>query len=565
MYEALTQKANDVLRETFSLSGIEFDWRRPQEATHGDISTAIALKLSKEVGQNPREIAEKLIEGLSSVEDIAKVEMAGPGYVNVWLTPKALLAALAETREACTARVKKKDAPVIVEYSGPNIAKPLGAHHLLTTLIGQAIANIYDHLGYNVIKWNYIGDWGTQFGKLAVAVERWGDGRNASEYSIDELLALYVKFHEEAENDSSLEDASRNEFRKLEQGDADLREFWEDIVRTTKADLSSLYEALHVSFDLDLGESFYQGKMDTILSEGMKKNIFVEGEKGALIVQFPEETGMPPYLVQKGDGATLYSTRDIAQMRYRIDTYHPQEILIVTDIAQKLHFEQLEATCAQLQWEIPAFENVLSGRMRFAEKSMSTRKGNVLRLKEVLSEAVKRAEEKIAEHSETIQADDPEELASMMGIGAVSYGILSQNRKQDIIFDWEKMLSFDGNSAPYLQYTHARAKSVLRKAEMKEAVMPGDVEEFMSKERVLVGTLLEFSRVLQEARASHMPHVLANYLFQLSQDFNSFYNDTPILKANEPERQFRLALTDYTASVLRTGAELLTIRVPDRM
>jgi len=293
--------------------------------------------------------------------------------------------------------------------------------------------------------------------------------------------------------------------------------------------------------------------------------VFTEGEGGSLIVQFSEESHLPPYLVQKGDGATLYSTRDIAQMRYRIDTYHPQEILIVTDIAQKLHFEQLVETCKQLQWKIPAFENVLSGRMRFADKSMSTRKGNVLKLKDVLEEAVRRAEEKIAEHEESIQTNDLGALASMMGVGAVSYGILSQNRKQDIIFDWEKMLSFDGNSAPYLQYTHARAKSVLRKAETEHADMPADMADLMEKERVLMGTLLEFSRVLEEARASHIPHILANYLFQLCQDFNSFYNDTPILKATEPERQFRLALTHCTASVLKTGAELLTISVPDRM
>ncbi|PIQ75949.1 arginine--tRNA ligase [Candidatus Peregrinibacteria bacterium CG10_big_fil_rev_8_21_14_0_10_49_24] len=565
MYETLTEKANDVLSETFSLSNVDLDWRRPQEAMHGDISTAIALKLSKEVGQSPRDIAEKLIEGLSSLEDVSKVELAGPGYVNVWLTPKALIAALADTREACTARVKRGGAPVIVEYSQPNIAKPLGAHHLLTTLIGQSIANLYEHQGYDVIKWNYIGDWGTQFGKLAIAVGKWGDDRKASEYSIDELLALYVRFHEEVENDLTLDDAAREAFLKLEEGDAHLQSFWEDIVRTTKADLAALYETLHVSFDLDLGESFYQDKTDAVLHEGREKHVFTEGEGGSLIVQFSEESHLPPYLVQKGDGATLYSTRDIAQMRYRIDTYHPQEILIVTDIAQKLHFEQLVETCKQLQWKIPAFENVLSGRMRFADKSMSTRKGNVLKLKDVLEEAVRRAEEKIAEHEESIQTNDLGALASMMGVGAVSYGILSQNRKQDIIFDWEKMLSFDGNSAPYLQYTHARAKSVLRKAETEHADMPADMADLMEKERVLMGTLLEFSRVLEEARASHIPHILANYLFQLCQDFNSFYNDTPILKATEPERQFRLALTHCTASVLKTGAELLTISVPDRM
>lgn len=303
--------------------------------------------------------------------------------------------------------------------------------------------------------------------------------------------------------------------------------------------------------------------MASILEEGKKAGVFAEGEGGAYIVDFPEETQYPPYLVLKGDGATLYSTRDIAQMRYRMDEYKPQEILILTDIAQKLHFEQLEATCEQLQWDIPAFTNVLVGRMRFADKSMSTRKGNIVKLEEVLDESVRQAAAAIAAHGDKIQADDADELAEMMGIGSVAYGIVSQNRKQDIVFDWDKFLSFDGNSAPYLQYTHARAKSVLEKAASEGEFTV--VSAFQLKERVVLGTLLQFESILEEARKSHMPHILTNYLYALCQDYNALYNDLPIIKAVEPERGNRLALTSLTASVLQTGAELLTLRVPDRM
>ena len=564
MFQSCTTAVQKILSEVFGVEDALLRWERPQDANHGDLATPIAMQIAKQTGKNPRVIAEDLVSALSAVSEVEKAEVAGPGYVNVWLTPGALIEALGETRKACTAKVKrKKEAPVIVEYSQPNIAKPLAAHHLLTTLIGQGIANIYDHLGYNTIKWNYIGDWGTQFGKLSVAVAKWGDGRKASAYSLDELLALYVKFHEEAEKNPTLEDEGREAFRKLEAGDKEIRAFWSDIVKTTKASLVSLYDTLHVSFDLDLGEAFYEDKMEPILEQGKNSGVFVEGKEGSLIVEFPEETGLPPYLVQKGDGATLYSTRDIAQMRYRMDTYHPQEILIVTDIAQKLHFEQLIETCTKLQWDLPAFENVLSGRMRFADKSMSTRKGNVLKLEEVLTEAVERAEKKIAEHGENIHTDDPKELASMMGIGAVAYGILSQNRKQDIVFDWDKMLSFDGNSAPYLQYTHARARSVVEKAG-KLSKLP-KVDALTSSERLLLNTLLRFERVLEEARASHMPHLLANYLYELCQNYNAFYHAEPILKAEEPKRTLRVYLTELTASVLKTGAELLTIRVPDRM
>lgn len=563
MHEVLTQSALKVLAETFGVEGAVVQWSSPETA-FGDLATNVALSSAKRAGKSPREIAEVISHELSKISGVQKAEVAGAGYVNVWLTPETLIGQLGETRKACTPAVKRGNAkPVIVEYSQPNIAKPLGVHHLLSTLIGQAVANLYEHAGFPLIKWNYLGDWGTQFGKLAVAVRLWGDGRATSAYSINELLALYVRFHEEAEQDASLEEQSREAFRKLEEGDTELRTFWRDVVATTKNNLGVLYERLHVSFDLDYGESFYEDKMETLIAEGVKNGVFEEGEGGALIVRFSEESNMPPYMVRKSDGATLYSTRDIAQMRYRMDTYEPQEILIVTDIAQKLHFEQLVVTCEKLGWQLPVFENVLVGRMRFKEGKMSTRKGTVVKLEEVLDEAVKRADVVIADHGDNIQTDNRAELSNMMGIGAVAYGILSQNRKMDIVFDWEKCLSFDGNSAPYLQYTHARAKSVLQKG--GAIGVYGDIAELTDAERSLINHLLRFSAVLEEARVAHMPHILANYLYALCQEFNGFYNAEPILKAKEPSRSLRLSLTELTAQVLKAGASLLTISVPDRM
>lgn len=567
MYELLTHAAETILRDTLGVKDPVVTWERPQESAHGDIVTTVALRLAKELKQKPQDIAQALVDGFAKEESIEKAEVAGPGYVNLWLTPAVLLKELNSTREACTAKVVRKDEkPTIIDYCGPNIAKPLGIHHILATTIGQALINLYRHCGYNVVGWSYPGDWGTQFGKLSVAVEKWGDGRKASDYSIDELLALYVKFHDEAEKEPSLEEEARAIFAKLEEGDKELHAFWEDVVATSKKDLNQLYERLDVHIDVETGESFYEDKMQPILDEGEKKGVFVEGEKGALIVQFPEESGLPPYMVRKGDGSTLYSTRDLAMIRYRIDEYHPQAILYLVDVAQSLHFQQLFASCGQLKWDLPHLEHLVFGRMQFKDKKMSTRKGNILRLEEVLDEAVKRAEQVIKEHDDTIQTDDPEDLAEMMGVGAVVYGILSQNRKMDMTFDWDKVLSFDGNSAPYLQYTHARARSVLRKAEMEEGiVLPDQVDDLTEKERLLLGTLLQFERVLEEATRANLPHVLTNYLYQLCQDYNTFYNDEPILKAQEPQRSLRLALTHLTADVLKTGAAILTIRVPDRM
>lgn len=568
MFPDLQAAAMTVLSQAFPSIDVPLQWTVPQEESHGDATTNIALQIARSLGKQPREIAEMLSQELQSFPMIAKVDVAGAGYVNVWLTNEALLRELQESVDAAQPRAPSKKAdPIIVEYSQPNIAKPLGVHHLIGTVLGQATVNMHRFAGDTVISWNYIGDWGTQFGKLAVAYEKWGAGKPVLEHKLDDLLSLYVRFHDETEKYSELEDQGREAFRKLEQGDKKLRAFWEDVVTITKESLADVYQRLHVSFDLDLGESFYEDKMESVLEEGRKKGVFTIGEGGALIVQFPEEKNMPPYLVLKGDGATLYSTRDLAQMRYRIDTYHPKAIYIFTDIAQKLHFEQLFETCTMLGWtDMPTFENVLFGRMRFTDKSMSTRKGNILHLEQVLDEAVRRAEVVIAEHEE-IQAEDTKELAEMMGIGALVYGILSQNRKMDLVFDWDRMLSFEGNSAPYLQYTHARARSVLAKSGDSSF---GDltlirIDELSERERVLIRTLLRFPSVLEEATATHMPHKLANFLYELAQAFNAFYNSDPILQAEEPMRRLRLALTFFAAELLQVGASLLTLRLPNRM
>lgn len=566
MHLALSTSAQKVIGHAFGIQGAVVEWRPTEDGAHGDITTTAALRLAKQAGKNPREIAQVIADGLNASGEVQKAEVAGAGYVNVWLRPAALFDALKDVQASIAPTpTRSKEAPVIVEYSQPNIAKPLGAHHIIGTVLGQAVSNLYEHAGYPVIRWNYLGDWGTQFGKLAVAFRNWGSGKPASAYTIDELLDLYVRFHTEAEANPALEDEGRATSLRLERGDPELRAFWEDVVAVTKSTLEQIYKRLAVSFDLDKGESFYEDKMDSVLEEGRKKGVFTEGEKGALIVQFPEESKLPPYVILRGDGATLYSTRDLAQMRYRIETYHPQAILIFTDVAQMLHFQQLEATCRMLGWELPTFENVLFGRMSFVDKAMSTRKGNILKLEHVLDEAVERAAEVIKDRGDAIQTDDPADLAEMMGVGAIIYGILSQNRKMDITFDWDRMLSFEGNSAPYLQYTHARARSVLRKADGDAGSLAADAP-FSERDRILIRMLLQYPAVLEEARSEHMPHKLTNYLYALCQEFNGFYNAEPILKAEDAAvRRLRLGLTDLVASVLRSGAALLCLRLPDRM
>ncbi len=537
----------------------------PREAGKGDFTTSISLSLAKKLACAPTDIAGVLAEALRALKDVERVDIAGPGYVNVYLTNDALLHCLAESAALLTPIPQNPgDPPVIVEYSSPNIAKPLGIHHILTTMIGQSLANVYRHLGYTTLSINHIGDWGTQYGKLAVAHQKWGT-KPITEYSIDEQLALYVRFHDEAETQPSLEDEARAAFKRLEDGDTDMRNFWRAVVDITLHEIAAQYKTLNVSFDFVQGESFYEDKMQPVIEEGKKKGVFKSGNEGALIAEFPEESKLPPAIVLKADGSTIYLTRDLATARYRIDTWHPTEILYVVDIAQQLFFQQLFSVIGQLQWETPVMEHVFFGRMSFADRKMSTRKGTILKLSDVLEEGIKRASVIVEEKGSDLTQAEKDELAEMMGIGAIVYGVLSQNRKMDMIFDWDRFLSFEGNSAPYVQYTHARARSVLRKAGRESCDIPHEIDSLAPSDRTVIRLLLQWPFVLESMRSERMPHRLSNYLFELCQAFNAFYNAEPILQAESSARTLRLAITSLTASFLKTGASILAFRVPDRM
>lgn len=557
--------AQRSIEQGFGVANASVEWQPTQEAAHGDLTTTAALRLAKAVGKSPKDIAVAIAAGLRADNVVERAEVAGNGYVNIWLKPATLLGRLTATQSACVSLPERKnDPPVIVEYCSLNIAKPLGIHHILTTMIGQVIANLYAHSGHSVVRWNYLGDWGTQFGKLFVAYKKWGNGVDPSTLSLDDLLKLYVKFHEEAEKDSGLEAEGQDAFKRLEQGDPEVRGVWQAFVDVTKRAVAPVLQKLGVAFDTDKGESQYENAMAPIIEEGKKKGVFTEGERGALIVQFPEETKLPPAVVLKSDGATNYLTRDLALVRDRADRYHPSEILHVVGVEQSLHFQQLMATAYMLQWELPVWKHISFGRMQFADKGMSTRKGNILQLEDVVEEAVVRAKTLIQSRGEAIQTDNPDELADMMGIGSLIYGVLSQNRKMNIVFDWDKMLVFEGNSAPYVQYTHARAKSVLRKAEGETGDLVG-ANVLTEGDRKLIRMLLQYPAALEEARSEHLPHKLTNYLYALCQEFNGFYNAEPILKAADTARALRLALTALTADVLKSGASLLCLRLPDRM
>lgn len=549
----------------------------PGEENHGDYASSIALRLVKELGKNPREIAEKIIEKIGKNEMIEKIEIAGPGFINVFISEKILkkeITKILKEKEKYGETGVGKNKNLIVEYSQPNIAKPLGVHHLLSTIIGQSLYNIFSKLGFNTISINHIGDWGTQFGKLIYAYKKWGDKKIIEENPIPELQKLYVKFHNEAEKDLSIEDGARKEFKKFEEGDKGNRELWKWFVEESMQDVQKTYDNLGgIHFDYTHGESFYEDKMGPILEKGKKKGIFEKGEEGAYVIHF-EDKNLPTVPVQKKDGTTLYITRDLAQIKYRIETWKPVKILYVVDIAQTLHFKQYFEAARMLGFQKNEGVHVWFGRMHLKDKKMSTRKGNIILLDEVLDEAVKRAGKIIEEKSPDLKNKD--KVARIVGIGAIKYNILSQNRTTDITFDWDKMLSLEGNSGPYLQYTYARAKSILRKAQAKnnKAEENTDTEQQETAKSLqlqnktihsLIRLFPRFPEYLTMAAEEYKPNILSNYIYELAQKFNAFYNNVPVLRAGEQDKKERLEIVEGAAQILKNGLSLLGVEVVEEM
>lgn len=536
----------------------------PPEERLGDYSTPVALAIGKAVKKNPMEVAEKIVQCLELPEEFEQASIAKPGFINVRITPAALAnlcATIVQEGEKYGATGEGEGKTVVTDISHPNIAKPMGVHHLLSTVIGNALNRMFAFLGYTVIRDNYLGDWGTQFGKLIYAYKTWGNKEAVQKNPIQELLALYVRFHNEAEKDKTLDDSGREEFKKLENGDAENHELWQWIVAVSLKEFREIWNMLDVSFDVINGESFYQDKMEPILQRGIAEKIFVEGERGALICEFPDE-GYPPAVVRKGDGATLYHTRDLARIKYWEETWHPDLMVNVVDVAQKLYFQQLFVMAEKLKLTKAKNVHVSFGRMQFPEGRMSTRKGTVVRLDEVLKEAVSRARKIVEEKNPDCAGK--EAIAKAVGIGAVKYAVLAQHRQTDVIFTWEKMLSLEGNTAPYVQYAHARAKSILKK---QTTELPGKNPTFTEEaEYSLLRRCECFPEILPAVLKEYAPHILTNYLFDLATAFNSFYHKVPVLKAETKEkRESRLALVKAVAIVLKNGLHLLSIEAPEEM
>lgn len=555
----------------------EVELEYPREKSNGDYTTTIALKLAKIKQKNPLEIAKIIQKNLSPQPFLDHTEVILPGFINFYLSSEYLENKLQKNlkSENYGKMAYGKGKKIIIEYSSPNIAKPLGAHHLLSTLIGQTLANILDYCGYKVVKLNYLGDWGTQFGKLIYAYKIWGKHKAIEKDPMNELLMLYIRFHSEAENNPDLEEKARRELKKLEEGDKENMRIWSLIREKSIKALEKIYDQLDVHFDEYLSESLYNKIAGEIIKNGKALGVFKVGEKGALIVEF-ENDQYPPFLVQKADGATLYSIRDIASLEERLARYKPEKILYVVDVAQSLHFKQLFATVRRLGFDKAELIHVVFGRMRLPEKKMSTREGTMVLLDELLEEARSRARKIIEQKSAELPASEKKVITEGVAIGAIKYHIISQNRETDLIFDWDRMLSLEGNSAPYLQYSYARAESILRKA--KTAGKKNEEKKISKKENGiknpnrlieendLIHAMMKFPEYIRLAAESYKPNILTNYLYEFAKLFNSFYQKVPVLDAPTPElKNARLNLVKSFTRVMKKGLDLLGINTFERM
>ena len=532
----------------------------------GDFQTNFAMMNSKIIGKNPRAIAQEIVDNLGPNNVIDKLEIAGPGFINIFLKSEYLGELLKKSRnEKYDFSFLNRDGDVIIDFSSPNIAKRMHIGHLRSTIIGDSVARIYRYLGYHLVADNHIGDWGTQFGKLIIGYRRWLNQEAYKENAIEELERVYVEFTKQSEEHPELEEEARLELKKLQDGDEENYALWKEFIKVSLDEYDKLYKRLDVHFDTYYGESFYHPMMQGVVDELVEKGLAVEDD-GAKVVFFPEEDNLFPCIVQKKDGAFLYSTSDIATIKFRRENYNVNKLIYLTDERQQDHFKQFFKITEMLGWDVEKY-HIWFGIMRFADGVFSTRKGNVIRLEQLLDEGKKRAYDIVNEKNPDLSVEEKDQIAEVVGVGAIKYADLSQNRQSPIIFEWDKILSFEGNTAPYLQYSYARIQSILRKAaaEGKEIDYSKEIKIENKQERALADHIATFPMVVLKAAESFKPNIIADYLFELSKKFNSFYNSCPILNQEDDILYSRGLIAKVAGETIKEGLSLLGIKTLDRM
>ncbi|GEQ18315.1 MULTISPECIES: arginine--tRNA ligase [Clostridium] len=521
------------------------------------------FQLSKVMRKAPNMIAEEL-KGLIDSEGFERIESLGP-YLNFFVDKgvfaKNTLNKVLEEGDNYGASNIGEGKTVCVEYSSPNIAKPFHVGHLFTTAIGNSLYKMFKKEGYNTVGLNHLGDWGTQFGKLISAYNRWVDEEALEKAPIDELLRIYVKFHEEAKKDPSLEDEARANFKALENGDAEATALWNRFRDLSLKEFERVYDILDVKFDSLNGEAFYNDKMDVVVDELKEKGLLVESN-GAQVVML-EDYNMPPCIVLKADGASIYATRDLAAAMYRKKTYDFHKCVYVVGTPQALHFKQVFKVLdlAGHEWAKDCV-HVGFGLVKFADRKLSTRDGSIVLLDDLLREAVEKTMEAIKDKEEI---KNKEEVAKKIGVGAVIFTYLKNSREKDIVFDWKEILSFEGETGPYVQYAYARGNSILERAgEFSGSI---DYSKLSSKEEFeLVKSLGNFNNVITLALDKLEPSILTRYVIEVAKGFNKFYNAHSVLNLEDEElKRARLNLVKASLQVIKNGLELLGIGVVEKM
>ena len=523
------------------------------------------FKLAKVFRKAPNMIAAELSEKIEAKGVISNVTPLG-GYINFFVNKSQL----AETviKDVLTKKEKYghsdlgKDKTIVIDFSSPNIAKPFHIGHIRTTVIGNALYKIYDSQGYNTVRINHLGDYGTQFGKLIVAFKLWGNKEAVEANPIPELLKLYIQFHDEAEKHPEMEDEARAWFTKLENGDKEAKELWQWFRDESLKEFARVYDLLDIEFDSYNGESFYSDKMDRVIDIIKDKGLLQESQ-GTNIVDL-EEYNMPPALITKNDGSTLYMTRDLAAALYRKENYDFEKCIYVVGSQQSLHFQQLFKVLELVGFEwAKDMVHVPFGMVALEEGTMSTRKGRVVFLEDVLKQAIEKTKETML--TKNPNALNVDEIAKQVGVGAVVFQELSNSRIKDYTFSWSRTLSFEGETGPYVQYTHARCCAVLRKAE-EEVTTDINYELLNDVDSAeVLKVIASFNKTILNAMRKNEPHIITRFVLDLAQAFNKFYHDNSILVEDAELRKARLALVCATRQALENGLKLLGMQAPERM
>lgn len=536
----------------------------PPNPDMGDVAFP-CFKLAKTMRKAPNMIAASLAPALGEINGISRIEPMG-GYINFFADKTSFARTTLERVLDEGARYGGSDVgsgkTVCLDYSSINIAKPFHIGHLSTTAIGNALRRIYDHLGYKTVSINHLGDWGTQFGKMILAYKLWGDKETVEKGGVRAMMQLYVRFHDEAEKDDSLNDSARAWFKRIEQHDPEAVEIFEWFKAITLKEVGKTYDLLGIKFDSYAGESFYEDKMQPVIDELREKHL-LKVDNGASIVDLSEYS-MPPCLILRSDGATLYATRDLAAAIYRKNTYDFDKLLYVVAYQQSLHFKQIFKVLELMgkDW-VKDCVHVSFGMVSLTDGTLSTRHGRVVFLEDVLNAAIEKTLDVIKEKSPDLE--DKETVARQIGVGAVVWGVVYNGRIKDIVFSWDKALNFDGETGPYAQYTHARCCSVLRKAGGYDRAKVDYSALSDEASSALVKAIAEFPAAVSEAAEKYEPYIISRSVINVCSCFNKFYYDNRIMDENEGVRNARLALTDAARNVIKTGLYLVGLEAPEKM